>query len=82
MVIKTEAIVSDSDMLKNYNTCRQKAENYGKLYIMLNDKVDAVLFSIAEYDKYSWLIEYAEQFGVNEVLRYIESHKQSAGTDL
>lgn len=60
MNITTESIVSNSDMIKNYKTCRMKAESYGKIIILKNNQPDAVLFSIAEYEKLSVLIEGVE----------------------
>lgn len=57
MYIKTESIVSNSDMIKNYKSCRMKADSYGKIIILKNNQPDAVLFSIAEYERLSVLIE-------------------------
>jgi hypothetical protein len=60
MNISTKDIVSNSDMIKNYKTCRDKAEICGKLFILKNNQPDAVLFSITEYEKLSVFIEYME----------------------
>ena len=64
MKISTKAIVSNSEMIKNYKTCRDKAEEAGKLFILKNNQPDAVLFSINEYEKLSIFIEYME--GIEE----------------
>lgn len=60
MNIFTKAIVSNSDMIKKYKACRDKAEELGKIFIMKNNQADAVLFSISEYEKISALVEYME----------------------
>ena len=60
MNILMEAIVSNSDMIKNYKTCRDKAEKFGKIFILKNNQSDAVLFFIAEYKRLSVFIEYLE----------------------
>ena len=56
--ILANAIVATSDMIKNYKTCREKAEVFGKIFILKNNQADAVLFSISEYKRISKLIEY------------------------
>ncbi len=60
MKIITEAIVSNSEMIKNYKACRKKAEAFGKIFILRNGQPDAVLFSVAEYKRISDLIEHLE----------------------
>lgn len=56
----TKAIVSNSDMIKNYKICREKAEIYGNVFILKNNQPDAVLFSISEYESLAVIIEYIE----------------------
>ena len=73
MVIPTNAIVSNSDMLKNYKACREKVEQLTKLFIMKNNKPDAVLFSISEYERLSGFIEYAEYLEKNEIANILEA---------
>lgn len=60
MIIRLESIVSNSEIIKNYRTCRDKAQSMGKVFIFKNNKADAVLFSISEYEKLSEIIEYIE----------------------
>ena len=60
MNFRTKSIVSNSDMIKNYKTCRMKADSYGKIIILKNNQPDAVLFSIAEYERLSGIIECVE----------------------
>ena len=55
-----KAIVSNSEMMKNYKSCREKAESFGKIFILKNNQPDAVLISIAEYEKISDFIAYLE----------------------
>ena len=60
MKINKEGIVSNSDMIKNYKACREKVEETGKLYIFKNNKLDAILFSLGEFEKLSPILEYFE----------------------
>ena len=76
MKISTKMIVSNSDMIKNYKDCRNKAEELGKIFILKNNRPDAVLLSIDEYENLSTVIEYLENFEKDEVTRVIESLMQ------
>jgi len=73
MNILTKAIVSNSEMIKNYKSCREKAQNFGKIFIFKNNQPDAVLFSISEYDRLSALIEYMESLDEKEIAKFTES---------
>lgn len=73
MHILTEAIVSNSEIIKNYKACREKAENIGKIFVLKNNQPDAVLFSITEYKRLSALIEYLESLEDNDIASFIES---------
>lgn len=73
MIISTNSIVSNSEMIKNYKSCREKADGFGKIFILKNNQPDAVLFSVAEYDRFSALIEYMETLDDNEIAEVIES---------
>jgi PHD/YefM family antitoxin component YafN of YafNO toxin-antitoxin module len=68
-----EAIISNSDMIKNYKICREKAESFGKIFILKNNRPDAVLFSITEYERLSVLIEHLESLDDNESAALIKS---------
>lgn len=72
MNILSKAIVSNTDMIKNYKTCREKAETFGNIFILKNNQPDAVLFSISKYDKLADLIEYAESHKGPEPLKVID----------
>ena len=73
MIITTNSIVSNSEMIKNYKSCREKADSCGKIFILKNNQPDAVLFSVAEYDRFSALIEYMEALNDDEIAAVIES---------
>ncbi len=73
MNILTESIVSNSDIIKNYKSCREKAESLGKIIIMKNNQPDAVLFSISEYERLSVLIEHLEGLEKQDVTKVAES---------
>ena len=73
MNILTKAIVSNSEVIKNYKTCREKAVGFGKIFIFKNNQPDAVLFSIAEYERLSSFIEFLEGLEKEEVNEVTES---------
>lgn len=73
MNIITKAIVSNSDMIKNYKSCREKAESLGKIFILKNNQPDAVLFSVDEYERLSIFIEYLESLDVKDIAKFIET---------
>lgn len=73
MNILSKAIVSNSEMIKNYKACREKAENLGKIFVLKNNQPDAVLLSISEYEKISRFIEYIENLDENEIKKLTES---------
>ena len=66
MRISTRSIVSNSEMIKSYKSCRQKAGDHGKVFILKNNQLDAVLISAAEYEKLSAAIEYIETLDEQE----------------
>jgi PHD/YefM family antitoxin component YafN of YafNO toxin-antitoxin module len=72
MNILAQTMVSNSEMIKNYKTCREKAEDFGKIFIIKNNKPDAVLFSIAEYKKILGVIEYLDSLDEQEVVGVID----------
>ncbi len=67
MKIFTDAIVSNSEMIKSYKACREKAEICGKIFILKNNQPDAVLISAAEYEKLSTFIEYIDTLDEQEL---------------
>jgi|GEM_PF-323598 len=73
MKIITKAIVSNSDMTKNYKSCRDKANELGKIFVIKNNQPDAVLFSIVEYERLSVIIEYLESLDEDSVSAFIKS---------
>lgn len=73
MNISTKAIISNTEMIKNFKACREKAETFGKLFILKNNQPDSVLFSIREYEKLSVFIEYMESLDEKAFIKEIES---------
>lgn len=73
MNISTKAIVSNSEMIKNFKSCREKAEVFGKLFILKNNQPDSVLFSINEYEKLSVLIEYMESIDEKDFAKALKA---------
>jgi PHD/YefM family antitoxin component YafN of YafNO toxin-antitoxin module len=71
--IFTKAIVSNSEMIKNYKACREKAESLGKIFVLKNNQPDAVLFSITEYERLSVLIDYLESLEEKDIIKITES---------
>ncbi len=72
MKISTHAIVSNSDMIKSYKACREKAERYGKIFILKNNQPDAVLISAEKYEELSAIIEYIDTLDDAERALFIE----------
>jgi PHD/YefM family antitoxin component YafN of YafNO toxin-antitoxin module len=73
MNILKKAIVSNSDIIKNYKSCREKAEELGRIFVLKNNQPDAVLFSIEEYERFSLFIEYLESFEASDIKKFSES---------
>ena len=73
MNILTQAMISNSEMIKNYKACREKLECFGKIFVLKNSQPDAVLFSIAAYERLSVFIEYAESFEEKDITKVFES---------
>ena len=73
MNILSRAIVSNSEMIKNYKTCREKAETLGKVFVLKNNQPDAVLFSIDEYQRLSEIVEYLESLDEKEISKVLDS---------
>lgn len=73
MKISADAIVSNSEMIKNYKSCREKAETFGKIFVLKNNQPDAVLFSTTEYETLSAFIEYLESLDEKDIEKFIES---------
>ncbi len=71
MNIQSKAIVSNSEIIKNYKDCREKAEAFGKIFILKNNQPDAVLFSITEYERLCNLIEYVESLEDEDAEKFI-----------
>jgi prevent-host-death family protein len=73
MNVLTSAIVSNSDMIKNYKACREKAERLGKVFILKNNQPDAVLFSVSEYERLSAFIEYLESLEERDISAFFKT---------
>ena len=67
MNMLSKALVSNSDMIKNYKTCRQNSEELGKIFILKNNMPDAVLFSMEEYARLAPIIEYLDTYNGNDI---------------
>jgi PHD/YefM family antitoxin component YafN of YafNO toxin-antitoxin module len=79
MKLLTREIVANSEMIKNYKACREKAENFGKIFILKNNQPDAILFSIAEYERLSVFIEYIESLDEKDIVKLTESLAKDGG---
>jgi len=85
MKIPKRAIVSNSDIIKNYKTQRDKAEKFGKLIIFKNNRPDAVLFSITAFDRIAELLEAIETMNdmeIANILEMINEHKNNVSSSL
>lgn len=75
MKIPKEAIVSNSDIIKNYKTQRERAEIIGKLFVFKNNQPDAVLFSMTEFERVAELLELLDFMSEAEILNILEMIK-------
>ena len=73
MKVLTRELVSNSDIIKSYKACRKKAGKYGKIIILKNNKPDAVLFSIKEYERFSLIVERLEKLEDADIAKVTES---------
>jgi len=73
MHILIEAIVSNTEMMKNYKACREKAGKYGKIFVLKNNQPDSVLFSINEFEKLSVIIEHLENLEEKDIVEFSKS---------
>ncbi len=73
MKILAKSIVSTSDMIKNYRSCRDKAKRLGKVFVFKNNQPDTVLFSFSEYEKFMVLFDYFEEYNEEDLKRITES---------
>lgn len=73
MNISINAIVSNSDVIKNYKSCRDKATKLGKIFILKYNQRDAVLFSIDEYERSFQFIEYLEKRNPSDIAKIYDS---------
>ncbi len=80
MKVSIKSIVSNSEMIKNYKTCREKTEITGKIFIFKNNQPDAVLFSITEYERIAPFVEFMENHSEEETARLILTLKKPAGS--
>lgn len=76
------AIVSNTEMIKNYKDCRKKAENLNKIFILKNNEPDAVLFSINKYKELSEFIEYLDNAGEEALLELRKCLPQNEISDM
>ena len=52
-VINTEKFVSTTDLKNNTKSVIQKANDYGEIFIMNNNKPNVVIMSISQYNNFS-----------------------------
>lgn len=82
MKISTRSIVSNSNMIKSYKACREKAEHHGKVFILKNNQLDAVLISATEYEKLSVAIEYIDTLDEQEFAAFINELQAASSRKL
>lgn len=81
MKIIKSAIVSNSDIIKNYKTHRLIAEGLGRIFVFKNNQPDAVLFSITEYERLSELLESIEYLDAAEIAMISECIRKKKWKD-
>ncbi len=81
MKILKSAIVSNSDIIKNFKTQRERAESLGKIFVFKNNQPDSVLFSISEYERVSEVLEAMEVLNNNDlsaIVDFINNKKRNS----
>jgi len=73
MKMSAKTMVSNSLIIKNYKGCREKSKAFGKIFILKNNQLDAVLFSIDEYERLSVIIEYLESHEETDINTFFGS---------
>jgi len=81
MNISTKAIVSNSEMIKNYKSCREKAESLGKIFVLKNNQPDAVLIPISDYERLSVFIEYIESLEEKDIVKIMHALSDKIGKE-
>jgi PHD/YefM family antitoxin component YafN of YafNO toxin-antitoxin module len=69
-------------MIKSYKACREKAEHHGKVFILKNNQLDAVLISATEYEKLSVAIEYIDTLDEQEFAAFINELQATSSRKL
>ena len=72
MKILKSAIVSNSDIIKNFKTQRERAESLGKIFVFKNNQPDSVLFSISEYERVSEVLEAMELLNNSDLTAIVD----------
>ena len=72
MKILKSAIVSNSDIIKNFKTQRERAESLGKIFVFKNNQPDSVLFSISEYERVSEVLEAMESLNNSDLIAIVD----------
>lgn len=72
MKVLLRELVSNSEMTQSYRACREKAERFGKVFILKNNKPDAVLFSIEAYERIAKIVERMEDLEDANIKEIIE----------
>jgi PHD/YefM family antitoxin component YafN of YafNO toxin-antitoxin module len=82
MKISKSAIVSNTEIIKNYKKHRDLAEGLGSIIIFKNNRPDAVLFSIKEYDRISAILEAFDSLNEEEVSHVLEFIRKEKTKDI
>jgi len=59
--------VSISNLINNYEKCRSLANHYGKVNILKNRQPDAVLLTIAEFERLSRAYKKSDHFNRTDI---------------
>ena len=66
MLIERDEIISATEMVKNFASCREKAKENSKMIIFKNNKPDLALVDIDKFEKMIDRIELLEELLANE----------------
>lgn len=77
MKISINEIISSTEVMKNFSTCREKTKELGKTFIFKNNQPDLVLMDIEEYKLIYALYTFLEEEEHNEIYEMVQQRRKN-----
>lgn len=78
-------LVSKSDLLRNYNSCKEKIDEYGEVIVLTNNKPDAVMMDVERYEMllkaYKQLNEYIDHKSIYNMVQERKNAKEKTSME-